>query len=149
MPVFVNKYEITDDAIEAEMKHHQLEDIDNIRDQAARSLVIKRLLLEDAANHNFIKKDQILHMNGHEIEDTIETLLDGMIKVPEADTEVCQRYYDQDPSRYMDKKMKSALPFFMVEQHIKLYLEEKAYHSAFTTYIDTLIDQNKVVGMTV
>ncbi len=149
MPVFVNKYEITDDAIDAEMKHHQLEDIDNIKDQAARSLVIRRLLLEEAAQHGFIKKENIIHMSSHEIEDTIEMLLEDMITVPKADTEICQRYYDQDPNRYLDKKLNSILPFFMVEEHIKLYLDEKAHHSAFTTYIDTLIDQNKVVGITV
>lgn len=149
MPVFINKYEITDDAIDDEMKHHALEDIDEIRDHAARSLVIRRLLLEDAATHNLIQKDDILHMNSHEIEDVIENLLDSMIKVPDADSAVCQRYYDKEPARFTDQKKDKILPFKMVENHIKLYLEEKAYHSAFTTYIDTLIDQNKVVGMTV
>lgn len=149
MPVFVNDYEISDRAVDMEMNHHALEDLENAREQAARALVIRRLLLEEAVNQKQIKQDDILHLNSHEVERVIIQLLDDMIRVPEADTGTCKRFYDRDPSRFMDKKTDRLLPFEMVEDHIRLYLEEKSFHSAFTTFVDTLIDQNKVVGMTV
>lgn len=147
MPVFVNKLEISDDAVHSEMQHHPAPSVEEARGEAARALIIKRLLLEAAADQEMIKMDELEDIDAEKEELIIETLLDNVITVPKADADTCQRYYDQNAERFIDKKSGDPLPFKMVRDHIKIYLEDKGHMSAFNAYIDSLMDKAQIVGL--
>lgn len=147
MPVFVNKLEISDDEVHSEMQHHPAPSVEEARGEASRALIIKRLLLEAAAEAEIIKMDELREIDAEKEELIIETLLDQVITVPKADEETCLRYYDQNAGRFIDKKSGDPLPFKMVQSHIKLYLEDKGHMSAFNAYVDSLMDKAQIVGL--
>tara|TARA_R110002072_G_scaffold65943_2_gene162951 strand:+ start:350 stop:799 length:450 start_codon:yes stop_codon:yes gene_type:complete len=147
MPVFVNKYEISDDAVHAEMVHHPAPDLAAARLDAARALVVKRLLLEEAAAEDMVSAKDIDDLPEEKVEVVIRALLDSVITTPEADEETCRRYYDQHQLRFVDKTTEKILPYDLVRAHIVQYLEDKAYHSAFNAYLDKLMACAKIVGL--
>lgn len=147
MPVFVNKCEITDDQVHAEMVHHPAPDLAAARLEAARALVVKRLLLEDAAARDLVAIKEIDDLPEARVEAIIQQLLDGVITTPEPDAATCKRFYDRHQDRFIDKKTDKLLPFDLVRPHIEQYLEDKAYHAAFHAYLDTLMAQAEIVGL--
>jgi len=147
MPVFVNNREISDDDVHAEMINHPAPDVDTARLAAARALVVKQLLLEDAARRAMISAPEIDMMEDDQIETAITRLLDEVISVPEADDDTCARYYAQHESRFLDKTTDKILPYDLVKPHIIQYLEDKAFHAAFNAYLDALMANAKIVGL--
>ncbi|MDG1996085.1 MAG: hypothetical protein P8J14_06315, partial [Emcibacteraceae bacterium] len=59
MPVFVNKIEISDDEVHNEMQNHPAPTMDEARKEASRALIIRRLLLEAAANYKLLQFDEL------------------------------------------------------------------------------------------
>ena len=147
MPVFVNKHEITDDQVHAEMEHHPAPDLDTARLEAARALVVRHLLLEDAVRREITTSDAVQDMSDEEAEDVIKQLLDSIITTPDPDDETCARFYDQHQQNFVDKKTEKVLPYELVKPHIVQYLEDKAYHAAFHAYLDTLMSEAEIVGL--
>ena len=47
MPIIVNKAEITDDEVHAEMQYHTAGSVEEARHKAAEALVVKQLLLQE------------------------------------------------------------------------------------------------------
>ena len=90
-------------------------------------------------------KDVIQEIDDEKEESIIETLLDEVIHVPTADDETCERYYDQHSAKFLDKKTGAKLPYTMVQNHIKTYLEDKGHMSAFNAYVDDLMDKAQIV----
>ncbi|NOZ41776.1 MAG: hypothetical protein GXP02_01195 [Alphaproteobacteria bacterium] len=147
MPVFVNKREITDDEVHAEMINHPAPDIDAARLDAARALVVRHLLLAEAVEQEIITAPEINALDEQQSEGVIRQLLDRIITTPEADAATCQRYYDQHQARFTDKKTDRILPYALVETHIIQYLEDKAFHAAFNAYLDTLMARAEIIGL--
>lgn len=148
MPVFIDRYEISDDEVHQEMKHHPAPTIEDARRDASRALIIRRLLLQAAADRELIKADQIGPLDDEAEEALIETLLEQVIKIPSADDTTCKRYFEQNVSRFKDKSDGETLPYHMVKAHIKTYLEDKGHQAAFNAYVDSLMDKVNIVGMT-
>ena len=147
MPVFVNKREISDDEVHAEMINHPAPDVDAARLEAARALVVKQLLLEDAARRDMISAKEIDQISEEQAEAIIQQLLDDVISTPDADEETCERYYEQHKDRFMDQKVEKVIPYDLVKPHIVQYLEDKAFHAAFNAYLDTLMANAEIVGL--
>jgi len=147
MPVFVNNDEISDDQIHGEMKYHPSESLNEARLQAARALTIRKLLLDQAVENEILSPADLEDLSEEKAETIIETLLAQDIIIPEADAQTCERYYVSHIKRFMDQKSEKPLPFPMVEAHIRQYLEDKAYHAAFSTYVDSLMDRAKIIGL--
>lgn len=147
MPVFVNNVEITDDQVHAEMEHHPAPDMETARLEAARALVVKHLLLEDAVRREIITVLEFDSLSEERIEEVIGQLLDQIITTPEADDETCQRYYDQHQDHFRDQKTDDLLAYDLVKPHIVQYLDDKAYHAAFHAYLDGLMSQAEIVGL--
>lgn len=147
MPVFVNNREISDDDVHAEMINHPAPDVDTARLAAARALVVKQLLLENAVQRAMITAPEIDTMEDEQAEAVIKNLLDEVISVPEADDDTCVRYYAQHKSRFLDKTTDKILPYDLIKPHIIQYLEDKAFHAAFNAYLDTLMSNAKIVGL--
>ena len=100
MPVYVNKVEITEAQIGREMQYHPAPTRERAWQLAARSLVIRQLLLQRAAEdglcHNADPGSQVTP----EEEQAIDRLLEENVAVPEADTETCRRFYDSHPESF-------------------------------------------------
>lgn len=77
--------------------------------EAARSLVIRELLWQEAKNKNLVpdNEDSTREENAGEdnarqtkLDAAISALLESEIKTPEASEEDCKAFYDRDPSRF-------------------------------------------------
>ncbi|MCC3861864.1 hypothetical protein [Pseudemcibacter aquimaris] len=147
MPVFVNNYEITDDQVHSEMKNHPAASLNEARGEAARALIIRKLLLDEAVEREIISKDELEELDNEKEENVIETLLEDVIQLPDADEIVCRRYYEMHQSRFKDHKTGDVLPFNMVREHIRVFIEDKSHQAAFTAYMDSLMDKAKIVGI--
>ncbi|MCK5425648.1 MAG: hypothetical protein KAI89_09755 [Emcibacter sp.] len=147
MPVFVNKYEISDEQVHSEMINHPAADVDAARLEAARALVVRHLLLEDAVAREIISVKEFEVLAEEQAEAVIAQLLDGIITTPDPDEETCARYYEQHKDRFMDQKTDKILPYELVKPHIEQYLEDKAYHAAFHAYLDGLMAKAEIVGL--
>lgn len=137
MPIIVNKVEITDDEVHAEMQYHSAGSVEEARHKAAEALVVKQLLLQEA------KEQKLLNSNEDE---AIDSLLKQEIAVPLADDESCARYYKQNQERFMDKKADKLLPLESVIQHIRDYLYARSLQTGISQYIKILAGKARIAG---
>lgn len=91
-PVRVGERVIPEEAIARELKHHQAEDLGKAWHEAARSLVIRELLLEQA---DTLEIDERLKE-----EERIACAIDQALAVPEPDEDSCRRFFDANPERF-------------------------------------------------
>ncbi len=89
MSVRVNNVEITDDEIDAEIRHH--ERAERPVDDALRTLVIQRVLLDEAVR---------LGIDVTDPEDATATLLEREVTCPVANDEDCLRHYQSHPEHF-------------------------------------------------
>ena len=91
-------------AIDAETQYHPAGSLDEARRAAARALVIRTLLLQEAARRGIAEPDPTdadaddapeSHEDG-----VIRTLLTRALRLPEADDATCRRYYDNNRGRF-------------------------------------------------
>lgn len=102
MTVRVNDTVISEREIAAEMQHHPAPSAETAWHEAARALVVRRLLLDEAASRGIeAGADGDLLPE----EETIEALLEQVISVPEADEATLRRWYDANRSRFRTKDL--------------------------------------------
>jgi peptidyl-prolyl cis-trans isomerase C len=89
MTITVNGTVISDREIAAEMQYHPAPSVAQARDAAARALVVRQLLLQEARRLGFDGED----------EGALDRLLASEVSVPEADDAACQRYYKRHRHR--------------------------------------------------
>lgn len=147
MPIFIDKFEISDDDVHKEMQHHPAPTLEEARREASRALTIKTLLLQAAVDHDLATADELKNLDESKEELLIERLLEKVIILPSADDKTCQRYYDQHQDRFKDKTTGAPLPYVLVKAHIKSYLEDKGHQAAFNAFIDSLMDKVNIVGL--
>jgi len=103
MMVTVNGVEISERAIAAEMQHHPAETLEAARSAAARALVVRELLVQEARRLGIVEGEPLPpEGDGEDAEETPEeailrTLLTREINVPTPDDDACQRYYGAHP----------------------------------------------------
>jgi peptidyl-prolyl cis-trans isomerase C len=102
--IAVNGTEISDAAIDAEVQYHPAESFDTARRAAAEALVIREVLLQEAARQGIESTTP---------EETIERLLEAAIVTPEPDETTCRRYFDNNRRRFRS-------PDLFEAQHILL-----------------------------
>jgi peptidyl-prolyl cis-trans isomerase C len=101
-PVRVNGAEIAAADIAAETQNHPAGNPEQARIAAARALVIRELLLQEA-RRLALRAEPVRDEDGRretEDEALIRALLDAEIAVPTADEATCRRYYDNNPDRF-------------------------------------------------
>lgn len=83
---------LSQDDIAAELQYHPAEDMEDAWHQAARSLVIRELLLQQA---------EALSIDPDLAEqDRIAEVIEQAVTVPEPDEASCQRFFDANPNRF-------------------------------------------------
>jgi len=113
-----------------EMQYHPAPTQERAWQMAAQSLVVRQLLLQQAAN------------SGLDIEEPEENLIDRLLQqdvtVPEADEATCLRFYDTHPDSFMDDESGKRLTFDQAQVPIRDYLHTKAMRMAVAEYIKAL-----------
>lgn len=138
MSIFVNKAEITEAEVGQEMQYHPAPTQERAWQMAAQSLVVRQLLLQQAAN------------SGLDIEEPEENLIDRLLQqdvtVPEADEATCLRFYDTHPDSFMDDESGKRLTFDQAQAPIRDYLHTKAMRMAVAEYIKALSHSAVIEG---
>jgi peptidyl-prolyl cis-trans isomerase C len=101
-PVKVNGVLIARDAIVREMQHHTADKPVAAWQKAARALVIRDLLLQEARRLG-VPSEPISDADGRretEDEAKIRGLVEREVAVPEPDEATCRRYYEQNLARF-------------------------------------------------
>ena len=139
MSIFVNKVEITEAEVGQEMQYHPAPTQERAWQMAAQSLVVRQLLLQQAAN------------SGLDIEEPEENLIDRLLQhdvtVPEADEATCLRFYDTHPDSFMDDESGKRLTFDQAQAPIRDYLHTKAMRMAVAEYIKALSHSAEIRGI--
>jgi peptidyl-prolyl cis-trans isomerase C len=92
--ITVNGVKITPDQIGEEVQYHPAPTLPEARYKAMLALVVRELLLQQAAKMQLCK-------DAPEIpEDVIDRVLDRELSVPTPDVEACLRYYENNKSRF-------------------------------------------------
>jgi peptidyl-prolyl cis-trans isomerase C len=102
VPVSVNGVAIPRDAIRREMQHHPATKPIVAWQRAARALVIRELLLQQA-RHLGLAPEPLRDADGRRETDDeaiMRALVEREVRVPEPDDETCRRYYGQNHARF-------------------------------------------------
>ncbi len=89
MTITVNEVAIPDQAVFAEMQYHPARNAGEAQRQAGEALVVRELLLQEAARRGFAAN-----------ESGVEALLAEELPVPEPDEATCRRYYENNRKRF-------------------------------------------------
>lgn len=132
--VIVNGKTIEATTILQEMQYYPAETMEDSRQQAAQSLVVRELLLQRAKELNLVPDD-----SDADYEQLISTLLEQEVDLSTADQETCERYFEANMERFKT-------PVLIAASHILLGadpndLEERAARQAEAeSLISTLQD---------
>lgn len=96
MTIAVNGVEIPDQAIHREMQYHPAPSAEAARFEAARALVVRELLLQEARRSELTPSPDAADPE----ESLIQALLARAIRIPAADAAACRRYYDTHRERF-------------------------------------------------
>jgi len=109
-PITVNGQPIEFAAIGAEVQLHPAETPAKAYEEAARALIVRELLLQEAAAKNIIAKPELLAKGHREIKDdaAIRALLDREVVTPEADEAACKRYYEANKQKFSSETIYEA-----------------------------------------
>jgi hypothetical protein len=146
MSIFVNRIEITEAEVGQEMQYHPAPTQERAWRLAAQSLVVRQLLLQQAANNGLFQHADTLNPAEREAA-IIDQLLQRDVVVPEADEITCQRYYDSHPGSFMDKESSQRLTFDQAKAYIRDYLHTKAMRMAVAEYIKALSYDADIEGI--
>lgn len=92
----VNGIKISIEEINAEVQYHPAESLFSAKYEAMRALVVKEVLIQRAVELGLCQRADALKNPDQAIED----LLDKEVVIPEADDDVCKRYYDNNKSKF-------------------------------------------------
>lgn len=145
MSILVNKVQITDKEIGQEMQYHPAPSQEQAWRMAAQSLVIRQLLLQQAASNGLCKDAESI--TPPETEETlIDQLLEHDVTVPEADEATCRRFYDTHPNSFTGEKTGERASFEIAQENIRDYLHTKAMRIAVAEYIKALSYNAEIKG---
>lgn len=145
MPVFVNKVEITDDEVFAEMQYHPSKTVEEAQYQAALALTIRELFCQEAMRLGITPP---VEQGDAELtrEYLVNRLLEQEITVPTPTDEECERYYQRNPSVFRDQAG-NVVPFAAVRESIAEYLQECSEQQAMKHYVKILAGQATIAGI--
>jgi hypothetical protein len=144
MSIFINKTEISAEAVGLEMQYHPAPSQEQAWHMAAQSLVIRELLLQQATSNGLCASVESLATG--EDEQLIDQLLEQDVTVPEADEATCRRFYDSRPHSFKDEESGKRVAFEKAHANIRDYLHTKAMRIAVAEYIKALSYSAEIKG---
>ena len=99
--VWVNNFQISEQDILAEAQNHPADNPGQAVQAAARALVVRELLLQQARALRITASPEQLE-DGSETEDdaAIRALIEQEVEIPSASVDECQRYYENNKARF-------------------------------------------------
>ncbi len=91
--VTVNGTAISETALANELQYHQNPDFDVVIQQASQTLVIQKLLIDEARKEGFSSENK-------DEESMIQRLLDAKVKYDDPDSTTCLRYFENNPQKF-------------------------------------------------
>jgi len=130
LPVCVNGVAIARDAIQREMQHHMASKPIDAWRNAARALVIRELLLQEA-RRLAIAPEPLDDGEGRRETDEeaiIRGLIEREVSVPEPDDDTCRRYYEQNRARFRSPDIYEAshILFGAARSDLEAYAQARA-----------------------
>lgn len=147
-PVTVNGVAIPRDAIAREAQNHPAAKPIAAWQAAARALVVRELLLQEARRAGIAPQPQTDALGRRETDDEamMRALVEREVKVPVADLESCRRYYDNNRNRFRDSDG-TVQPFDLVSSHVAHYLHARASRTALAQYVARLVAAADIDGI--
>ncbi len=114
MSITVNGTEIPESAVAAETQNHDAETMFQAREDAARALVVRELLLQEARRLDYAPRPRRLGEGKRETDEDslVRQLLDDQLNLPEADEAACRRYYESNRARFQSPTLYEAAHIF-------------------------------------
>jgi len=109
-PISVNGVEISSDAISAEAQNHPADNPATSIADAAQALVVKQLLIQEAATKDIAGVPETFEPGKKETDEdaAIRALLEQEIVTPKADEASCRRYYDTNMDKFVSEALYEA-----------------------------------------
>ncbi len=106
-PIRVNGVEITEEAVRTEAQNHPADTPAGAFFSAARALVVRELLVQEAARLGIAPDGEILGDGKRETaaDAAIRMLLEREVKTPSADSEACRRYYEANRQKFRSETL--------------------------------------------
>ncbi len=143
MPMYVNAVEIDDDQVFQEMQYHPAATREEARDNAARALLIRELLRQEAMEKGFLDAAA----DTKTVEIATMQLLEEEVPVPAATSQACRHYYDHNIERFASARgSKLPLPFDTVKDQITDYLQTQSMRQGIQAYVLDLAVRHRVAG---
>lgn len=95
--ITVNGREITTKQINEELQYHPASSFAEARESAARALVVRELLLQEALHKGLLKERYAVA----DEQSAIDALLESEVRVPAPDLESCKTYYKNNKHRFV------------------------------------------------
>lgn len=114
MQITVNGVVIPQSSVASEMQNHPAETPAAAREEAARALVVRELLLQESRRLGYEPDPEDLGDGKRETdeESLIRQLLDSELDLPEADEAACRRYYENNGQRFFSPALYEAAHIF-------------------------------------
>jgi hypothetical protein len=148
--VSVNGAVIPRNMIAREVQHHPASKPVEAWLSAARALVVRELLLQEARRIGLAATPLSDEHGRRETEEDalIRSLIEREITTPEPDEESCRRYYEQRKRLFRSRKVgDTELPFDQVADRIANYLRESVRRRAVAQYIARLVSESEITGI--
>jgi len=109
-PIMVNGVKIEFAAIGAETQLHPAKTPGQAYKEAVRALIVRELLVQEAAAKNIVAKPEQYDQGHREIADdaAIRQLLELEIKTPKADEAACKTYYEANKNKFSSETIYEA-----------------------------------------
>lgn len=146
MPVIVNQREITDEEVFNEMQYHPAATRSEATELAAKALVVRELLIQEAVAKGILGERDALEGGVTADDKRIAELLTKEIKTPQADEASCKMFYNNNKKKFV-KNDGSTAEFDAVHQVIAEYLTDSSWQIAVRQYIKILAGKAKISGI--
>jgi len=137
--ISVNGVTISEAAIAREVQYHPAPNLDSARSQATRALIIRELLLQQAA-HLYPDKAGTARDKEADEDQLIQTLLEREVKTPVADEHSCRTYYQNNLQRFHSTPLYQAAHILFAAAPADLAAREAARQQAETTLAELRSD---------
>lgn len=143
MPLYVNKVEISDHDVFSEMQFHAAANQAAARDEAAKALLIRELLRQEAVEQGILSDSA----DAEAIDQSLTVLLEQEVATPASSEEACRRYYDQNITRFRaSDTTEMPQPFTKVKDRIRDYLHTRSMRHGIQSYILDLASKSRIAG---
>lgn len=127
-PIKLNGVTLPSHMIAAEAQHHPSATPAAAFQAAAKAIIVRTLLLEEAGRENITAQPELVADGKRELDDEarIRALMEARVPISEPDEDQCRAFYDADPSRFRSPDLYEASHIlFLAHPH-----DTKAYTGA-------------------